>query len=113
MLLMFSEHGSSCDTFVDSVCSFWGYILCSFASHRVFDGTSQRSSARLSARLVDELHWLLAPVLLGEEGRAAVGALEVRRLAEAGKLCDVRTRRLGDDFYVWGALAAPKRRTHT
>jgi diaminohydroxyphosphoribosylaminopyrimidine deaminase/5-amino-6-(5-phosphoribosylamino)uracil reductase len=54
----------------------------------------------LRAGLVDELHWYLAPSVLGGDARSAIAGLGVARLADrlAFELADVR--RLGPDLYV-------------
>lgn len=64
------------------------------------EGGGGLAAALLRAGLVDELHWYAAPSLLGGDGRTAVAALGVRRLAErhAFELADVR--RVGPDLYV-------------
>ncbi len=75
------------------------------------EGGGGLAAALLRARLVDELHWILAPKLLGGDGRAALGALELRRLADAPELEVIRTRRLGRDTHVHARprTAAPPR----
>ena len=42
--------------------------------HIMCEGGGQLASALLKANLVQELHWVLAPKLLGEDGRPSVGA---------------------------------------
>jgi diaminohydroxyphosphoribosylaminopyrimidine deaminase/5-amino-6-(5-phosphoribosylamino)uracil reductase len=80
------------------------------------EGGGQLAAALLREGLVDELHWFAAPVLLGGDARAAVGALEVGVLEEAVELEDVRTRRVGRDLHLCarprgaGAARAGKRR---
>ena len=68
------------------------------------EGGGGLAAALLRAKLVDEIHWLLAAKLIGGDGRAALGALGLDRLAEASSLRDVRTRRLGDDLHMTGRL---------
>ena len=68
------------------------------------EGGGELAAALLRAKLVDEVHWLLAPKLIGGDGRPALGALKLDRLAEAARLRDVRTARLGDDFLVTARL---------
>ena len=68
------------------------------------EGGGDLAAALLRAKLVDEIHWLIAPKLIGAEGRAALGALGLSRLQEASVLRDVRTRRLGDDLHVTAQL---------
>jgi len=64
------------------------------------EGGGGLAAALLRAGLVDELHWFVAPGLLGADARPAVAALGVRRLA-GRVLLDVReVRRIGPDLYV-------------
>ena len=69
------------------------------------EGGGRLAAGLLRRSLVDELHWFAAPLLIGEEGRAAIGALDVRALAAAPRLAGVALRRLGDDAYWIGRLA--------
>ena len=76
-------------------------------SHVFVEGGGGLAAALLRARLVDELHWFLAPSLLGADARPALGALEIRGLAQRLAL-DVReVRRLGPDLYVRALLSSP------
>ena len=64
------------------------------------EGGGGLAAALLRAGLVDELHWFVAPSLLGADARPALAALGVRRLAGRVAL-DVReVRRIGQDLYV-------------
>jgi diaminohydroxyphosphoribosylaminopyrimidine deaminase/5-amino-6-(5-phosphoribosylamino)uracil reductase len=64
------------------------------------EGGGGLAAALLRAGLVDELHWYLAPSVLGGDARSAIAGLGVARLADrlAFELADVR--RLGPDLYV-------------
>jgi len=68
------------------------------------EGGGRIAASLVRAGLVDELHWLLAPRLLGGDARPALGALGLAALARAPRLGDVRVRRLGDDWYLRGRL---------
>ncbi len=68
------------------------------------EGGGELAAALLRAKLVDEIHWLLAPKLIGADGRPALGALGLDRLAQASLLRDVRTRRLDDDIQITARL---------
>jgi diaminohydroxyphosphoribosylaminopyrimidine deaminase/5-amino-6-(5-phosphoribosylamino)uracil reductase len=70
------------------------------------EGGGVLAAALLRAGLVDELHWFVAPRLLGDEGRPALAHLSVRRLAAAPALRALRVRRLGDDLWLTGRLGA-------
>ncbi len=66
------------------------------------EGGGGLAAALLRAGCVDELHWFLAPSLLGEEGRPVLGPLEAHRLAQRIDL-DVReVARVDGDLYVRG-----------
>gem|GEM_PF-5525560 len=55
---------------------------------------------------MDELHWFVAPSLLGGDARAALGSLGIRRLADRLCLETPRVRRLGQDLYLHGMLSS-------
>jgi diaminohydroxyphosphoribosylaminopyrimidine deaminase/5-amino-6-(5-phosphoribosylamino)uracil reductase len=69
------------------------------------EGGGQLAAALLRSNLVDEIHWLLAPILLGGDGRPALGPLEFERLRDAVTLQKARTRRLGRDIHIHGQLS--------
>jgi len=73
------------------------------------EGGGQLAAGLLRASLVDELHWFTAPLVLGGDGRAALGDLGVRALASAPRLASVSLRRVGDDAHWVGRFAAPPR----
>jgi len=64
------------------------------------EGGGGLAAALLRSHCVDEIHWMLAPLLIGGDGRPALGSLGLRRLEEAGSLCDVAVRRRGPDVHV-------------
>jgi diaminohydroxyphosphoribosylaminopyrimidine deaminase/5-amino-6-(5-phosphoribosylamino)uracil reductase len=64
------------------------------------EGGGALAAALLRAGLVDRLHLLQGPVLIGSEGRPLLGALEVSRLAAAPRPRVLRARPLGDDFLI-------------
>jgi diaminohydroxyphosphoribosylaminopyrimidine deaminase/5-amino-6-(5-phosphoribosylamino)uracil reductase len=72
------------------------------------EGGGELAAALLRADLVDEVHWFAAPLLIGGDGRPALGALALRRLADARVLEGARATRLGGDLYLCGRLA-PRR----
>lgn len=73
------------------------------------EGGGELAAALLRADLVDEVHWFLAPRLIGSEGRPALGALALTRLADARTLAGWRVERSGADLHVT-ARVAPKGR---
>ena len=68
------------------------------------EGGGTLAAALLREELVDEIHWFVSPKLIGGDGRPALAALALPRLAQAPELGDVRVRRLGDDVLVRGRL---------
>ncbi len=70
------------------------------------EGGGRLAAALLREGLVDELHWILAPTLLGADARPAMGPLEIARLSDALALHDLHTRRLGEDLHVRARLSA-------
>ncbi|MEZ4218850.1 MAG: bifunctional diaminohydroxyphosphoribosylaminopyrimidine deaminase/5-amino-6-(5-phosphoribosylamino)uracil reductase RibD [Myxococcota bacterium] len=69
------------------------------------EGGGGLAAGLLRAGLVDEIHWLVAPKLLGGDARPALAALGLGRLRDAVALEDVAVRRLGDDVHVHGTTA--------
>ena len=66
--------------------------------HILCEGGGQLASALLQAGLVQELHWVMAPKLLGQEGRPSVG--KGWSLADAPEF-EVRTiEKSGDDIWI-------------
>jgi diaminohydroxyphosphoribosylaminopyrimidine deaminase/5-amino-6-(5-phosphoribosylamino)uracil reductase len=68
------------------------------------EGGGQLAAALLRAELVDEVHWLLAPKLIGGDGRAGLGPLGLESLAQAVDLDAVRVHRRGPDLHVHGRI---------
>lgn len=67
---------------------------------RIFvEGGGQVAASFLRCGLVDAVEWFRAPVLLGGEGRPAVGALAVTALADAPRLRRIEVRSVGDDLW--------------
>ncbi len=68
--------------------------------HSVFvEGGGQVAASFLKAGLVDALEWFRAPVILGQEGMPAIGAMALANLADAPRLKRVSVSAVGDD--VW------------
>lgn len=70
---------------------------------RVFcEGGGMLAASLLRAGLVDQIIGYTAGIVLGGNGRAAVGPLDLDRLADAPRFRLAETRRLGDDlFHRW------------
>ncbi|VDS09507.1 Riboflavin biosynthesis protein RibD [Paracoccus haematequi] len=68
------------------------------------EGGGGLAASLLRAGLVDQIIGYTAGVVLGGDGRAAVGTLDLARLADAPRFRLAETRRLGDDlFHRWTA----------
>ena len=74
--------------------------LAGVGLERLFvEGGGQVAASFLRCGLVDRIEWFRAPVVLGGEGRPCIGALGVRRLADAARLRRTALDPVGDD--VW------------
>ncbi len=71
----------------------------------LLEGGGELAAAAVRARLVDRLLIVSAPVLLGGDGRAMLGALDLRRLAAAPRLVDEYVTHLGPDLLREGTVA--------
>ena len=74
--------------------------LASAGLSRLFvEGGGQVAGSFLRCGLVDAIEWFRAPIVIGGEGRPAIGALAVAALAEAPHFRRVEVRTLGDDLW--------------
>lgn len=71
----------------------------------MIEGGGALAAAALRARIVDRLLLVSAPVLLGGDGRAMLGALGVGRLAHAPRLTNATVTRRGPDLVLEGPVA--------
>jgi diaminohydroxyphosphoribosylaminopyrimidine deaminase/5-amino-6-(5-phosphoribosylamino)uracil reductase len=71
----------------------------------LIEGGGELAASALRARLVDRLLLVSAPTLLGGDGRAMLGALGLRRLADAPRIVDETVTRLGPDLLREGPVA--------
>ena len=62
------------------------------------EGGGQVAGSFLRCGLVDALEWFRAPIVLGGEGRPAIGALAVAALAEAPHFRRIEVREVGEDL---------------
>jgi diaminohydroxyphosphoribosylaminopyrimidine deaminase/5-amino-6-(5-phosphoribosylamino)uracil reductase len=62
------------------------------------EGGGEVAAAFLRAGLVDAIEWFRAPIVLGAEGRPAIGALVLDRLSQAPKFQRTAVDALGDDL---------------
>ncbi len=78
-------------------------VVQALAGHglrRLFvEGGGQVAASFLRCGLVDAIEWFRAPLLIGGEGRPAVGALAIAALAEAPHFRRVEVQEVGDDLW--------------
>lgn len=75
-------------------------VLWEFGAERVMcEGGGQLAASLLAAEVVDRLEWFRAPIVLGGEGRAGIGALGLTQLSQAPRWRRVAVRELGPDIW--------------
>jgi diaminohydroxyphosphoribosylaminopyrimidine deaminase/5-amino-6-(5-phosphoribosylamino)uracil reductase len=67
-------------------------------SNLLVEGGGQVAGAFLRCDLVDEIVWFRAPIVLGGEGRPAIGALGVQALGDAPRFRRLDVSEVGDDL---------------
>jgi diaminohydroxyphosphoribosylaminopyrimidine deaminase/5-amino-6-(5-phosphoribosylamino)uracil reductase len=68
--------------------------------HRLFvEGGGQVAASFLRCGLVEALEWFRAPIVIGGEGRPAVGALAIAGLSDAPHFRRTEVRDVGDDLW--------------
>ena len=63
------------------------------------EGGGQVAASFLRCELVDAIEWFRAPIVLGGEGRPAVGALALSALADAPRFKRTALDLIGDDLW--------------
>ncbi|WP_374472660.1 RibD family protein [Phenylobacterium sp.] len=63
------------------------------------EGGGQVAASFLRCGLVDAIEWFRAPIVIGGEGRPAVGALAIAGLADAPHFRRTGVREVGDDLW--------------
>lgn len=63
------------------------------------EGGGKLAASLIAADVVDRLEWFRAPIVLGGEGRPAVAALALAKLADAPRFSRVALRELGPDIW--------------
>jgi diaminohydroxyphosphoribosylaminopyrimidine deaminase/5-amino-6-(5-phosphoribosylamino)uracil reductase len=65
----------------------------------LLEGGGRLAASFLRADLIDRIEWFRAPIILGGDGRPAVAALELGKLADAPRFKRLDVRELGDDLW--------------
>jgi diaminohydroxyphosphoribosylaminopyrimidine deaminase/5-amino-6-(5-phosphoribosylamino)uracil reductase len=65
----------------------------------MIEGGGQVAASFLRAGLVDAIEWFRAPIVLGDEGRPAVGDFVLERLADAPRFRRLSVQEVGDDLW--------------
>lgn len=63
------------------------------------EGGGQVAASFIEAGLVDAVEWFRAPIVLGAEGRAAIGGFVLKELSGAPRFRRVAVEPLGDDLW--------------
>ena len=63
------------------------------------EGGGQVAASFLGSGFVDALEWFRAPIVIGGEGRPAIGSLALAALSDAPRLKRVDVRQLGPDLW--------------
>jgi len=63
------------------------------------EGGGQVAASFIRCELVDQIEWFRAPVVLGGEGRPAIGSLALTELAKAPRFKRVALEAVGDDLW--------------
>ena len=65
----------------------------------MIEGGGQVAASFLSAGLVDQIEWFRAPIILGDDGRPAIGAFVLKDLAAAPRFRRLSVETVGDDLW--------------
>ena len=65
----------------------------------MIEGGGQVAASFLSLGLIDALEWFRAPIILGDEGRPAVGAFVLKDLASAPRFRRTAVHEVGEDLW--------------
>jgi diaminohydroxyphosphoribosylaminopyrimidine deaminase/5-amino-6-(5-phosphoribosylamino)uracil reductase len=65
----------------------------------LLEGGGRVAASFVAAGLVDRIEWFRAPILLGAEGRPAIGPLPMPALADAPRFTRVAVREAGPDLW--------------
>ena len=78
---------------------FGGVALADMELNLMIEGGGQVAASFLAAGLVDRIEWFRAPIILGDEGRAAIGAFVLKDLAGAPRFRRLAVETVGDDLW--------------
>jgi diaminohydroxyphosphoribosylaminopyrimidine deaminase/5-amino-6-(5-phosphoribosylamino)uracil reductase len=70
-----------------------------FPLRLMIEGGGQVAASFLAAGLVDVIEWFRAPIILGDEGRPAVGDFVLNRLKDAPRFKRIEVSQVGDDLW--------------
>jgi diaminohydroxyphosphoribosylaminopyrimidine deaminase / 5-amino-6-(5-phosphoribosylamino)uracil reductase len=84
---------------IDRVSPSTRVAVSGFVPAVMIEGGGQVAASFLKAGLVDAIEWFRAPIILGDEGRPAVGEFVLERLADAPRFRRVAVREVGDDLW--------------
>ena len=70
-----------------------------FVLNLLVEGGGQVAASFLAAGLVDQIEWFRAPIVLGDEGRPAIGAFVLKDLAAAPRFQRLAVEVVGDDLW--------------
>jgi diaminohydroxyphosphoribosylaminopyrimidine deaminase/5-amino-6-(5-phosphoribosylamino)uracil reductase len=68
-------------------------------SSMLVEGGGQVAASFIRCELVDQIEWFRAPIVLGGEGRPAIGSLALTELAKAPRFKRVALDAVGDDLW--------------
>ena len=78
------------------------YLYAAGVTSILLEGGPTLVNAFWRDRLIDKIQWYVAPKLLGDDGRGALGALHCEHMSEAAALLDVHCRPVGGDWVFGG-----------
>lgn len=76
----------------------------------LIEGGGRLAASALQTGVVDKVLFFYAPLLLGGEGRAMIGPLEIDRVAAAQKLHTMTVERVGKDILVAAYIGEKRKR---
>lgn len=76
-----------------------GAVAMGMQANLMIEGGGQVAASFLAAGLVDQIEWFRAPIILGDEGRPAIGAFVLKDLAGAPRFQRLAVETVGDDLW--------------